>query len=126
MVTEPSGCWRVSSRAARVRGSATPDAFSVWTNSGLSPGLRRQRDRKSTRLNSSHSQISYAVFCLKKKKDMILGAVRGRLLVNPGEADADADRRVVKIGMMVRRRGGPLVLAGGPSSRSLRKLSEAT
>src|SRR2546430_7453991 len=29
---------------------------------------RRRRDRKSTRLNSSHSQISYAVFCLKKKK----------------------------------------------------------
>src|SRR2546430_11278943 len=29
----------------------------------------RKRDRKSTRLNSSHSQISYAVFCLKKKKD---------------------------------------------------------
>src|SRR2546430_10099199 len=27
----------------------------------------RERDRKSTRLNSSHSQISYAVFCLKKK-----------------------------------------------------------
>src|SRR5689334_23868953 len=27
-----------------------------------------QRDRKSTRLNSSHSSISYAVFCLKKKK----------------------------------------------------------
>src|SRR2546427_9236141 len=32
-------------------------------------GLRsRCQDRKSTRLNSSHSQISYAVFCLKKKK----------------------------------------------------------
>src|SRR5688572_32069033 len=35
-------------------------------------GARRQdsvaKDRKSTRLNSSHSQISYAVFCLKKKK----------------------------------------------------------
>src|SRR6478672_8610454 len=28
------------------------------------------RDRKSTRLNSSHDQISYAVFCLKKKKDV--------------------------------------------------------
>src|SRR2546427_3644993 len=28
-------------------------------------------DRKSTRLNSSHSQISYAVFCLKKKKNMM-------------------------------------------------------
>src|SRR5256886_11168776 len=32
-------------------------------------GLARV-DRKSTRLNSSHSQISYAVFCLKKKKEM--------------------------------------------------------
>src|SRR3989475_5066102 len=30
---------------------------------------RDGRDRKSTRLNSSHSQISYAVFCLKKKKN---------------------------------------------------------
>src|SRR2546427_2515561 len=30
--------------------------------------LRKRVDRKSTRLNSSHSQISYAVFCLKKKK----------------------------------------------------------
>src|SRR2546430_9533656 len=30
---------------------------------------RRTQDRKSTRLNSSHSQISYAVFCLKKKKE---------------------------------------------------------
>src|SRR2546421_7544825 len=28
-----------------------------------------ERDRKSTRLNSSHDQISYAVFCLKKKKE---------------------------------------------------------
>src|SRR6478672_12653773 len=32
------------------------------------PGRGRRRDRKSTRLNSSHDQISYAVFCLKKKK----------------------------------------------------------
>src|SRR2546428_1888759 len=31
-------------------------------------GAAEQRDRKSTRLNSSHDQISYAVFCLKKKK----------------------------------------------------------
>src|SRR5688572_1419018 len=30
-------------------------------------GMKQQIDRKSTRLNSSHSQISYAVFCLKKK-----------------------------------------------------------
>src|SRR3712207_7961783 len=30
---------------------------------------REHRDRKSTRLNSSHANISYAVFCLKKKED---------------------------------------------------------
>src|SRR2546427_2323622 len=38
---------------------------------GLGDELTRiavEQDRKSTRLNSSHSQISYAVFCLKKKK----------------------------------------------------------
>src|SRR2546430_4950527 len=35
---------------------------------GDDAGLRAGQDRKSTRLNSSHSQISYAVFCLKKKK----------------------------------------------------------
>src|SRR3712207_8750529 len=32
---------------------------------------KEARDRKSTRLNSSHANISYAVFCLKKKKKMI-------------------------------------------------------
>src|SRR5688572_31073179 len=39
------------------------------TSSGVSAlGCEKSKDRKSTRLNSSHSQISYAVFCLKKKK----------------------------------------------------------
>src|SRR5256886_12942918 len=36
------------------------------------PGCPLTGDRKSTRLNSSHSQISYAVFCLKKKKATVL------------------------------------------------------
>src|SRR5437870_6959517 len=35
------------------------------------PGIVAERDRKSTRLNSSHVAISYAVFCLKKKKQKI-------------------------------------------------------
>src|SRR6266496_4507082 len=35
---------------------------------GAVPRLTGRRDRKSTRLNSSHVEISYAVFCLKKKK----------------------------------------------------------
>src|SRR2546422_5293828 len=36
----------------------------------ISSVLSRRRDRKSTRLNSSHGYISYAVFCLKKKKKL--------------------------------------------------------
>src|SRR5690625_6042256 len=40
------------------------------TTIDVDPGnVRRARDRKSTRLNFSHVAISYAVFCLKKKKD---------------------------------------------------------
>src|SRR2546427_3592697 len=44
----------------------------------LGSRLRRvhSRDRKSTRLNSSHSQISYAVFCLKKKKTKLADDVQ--------------------------------------------------
>src|SRR2546430_3404224 len=38
-------------------------------NEDLREQLDKRLDRKSTRLNSSHSQISYAVFCLKKKND---------------------------------------------------------
>src|SRR2546427_7968890 len=38
------------------------------THCSKGPPLPNPLDRKSTRLNSSHSQISYAVFCLKKKK----------------------------------------------------------
>src|SRR2546430_6187354 len=43
-----------------------PEMETRWPMAGVFFTLR---DRKSTRLNSSHSQISYAVFCLKKKKD---------------------------------------------------------
>src|SRR5688572_32674392 len=51
--------------------SLLPDAFAVQEERDRrEPIIVRSRssDRKSTRLNSSHSQISYAVFCLKKKK----------------------------------------------------------
>src|SRR5688572_32392065 len=48
----------------------------VFPNAGAEERHHRlplgQQDRKSTRLNSSHSQISYAVFCLKKKKTIKL------------------------------------------------------
>src|SRR5688572_32245033 len=48
------------------------EAISVISQSIEGSGaMECERDRKSTRLNSSHSQISYAVFCLKKKKHTI-------------------------------------------------------
>src|SRR2546430_6084127 len=48
--------------------------YSEWARKSLimSAYAYYERDRKSTRLNSSHSQISYAVFCLKKKKQLAL------------------------------------------------------
>src|SRR3712207_7136236 len=39
------------------------------------------RDRKSTRLNSSHANISYAVFCLKKKKNNRIMNIKNSLLI---------------------------------------------
>src|SRR2546430_3103184 len=67
----PSG-WRIRPAGRQVTVGTLPlglatlsDGSVLVTNNGYAEnGL----DRKSTRLNSSHSQISYAVFCLKKKK----------------------------------------------------------
>src|SRR6266496_6173667 len=60
----------------RCRGSTPPcnqggRTWSRWDHAS-DPRCTRHRDRKSTRLNSSHVEISYAVFCLKKKKNIIL------------------------------------------------------
>src|SRR3712207_6964610 len=50
---------------ARVRPDRLPQRRGLVLEA---PEHGRRRDRKSTRLNSSHANISYAVFCLKKKK----------------------------------------------------------
>src|SRR5205085_10732158 len=55
-------------RIARVQVAPSAPPPSVVAAMGSSPS-GPWKDRKSTRLNSSHSQISYAVFCLKKKKN---------------------------------------------------------
>src|SRR5688572_31056188 len=55
--------WRGYRSRAGGRSSGAPEARRRPRSIGGASG-----DRKSTRLNSSHSQISYAVFCLKKKK----------------------------------------------------------
>src|SRR5690349_22225112 len=49
-------------------GAASDSGFSLTTGSIQTCGSSEFEDRKSTRLNSSHVEISYAVFCLKKKK----------------------------------------------------------
>src|SRR3712207_7163873 len=63
----------VSRRRGGVLGRARRGAGHLGARSrGGDPGGRGRadlRDRKSTRLNSSHANISYAVFCLKKKKN---------------------------------------------------------
>src|SRR3712207_8191238 len=72
--------FRSGSRSSR--SSSTPSAF--FRSSACRPGStdssvqedfaepHEREDRKSTRLNSSHANISYAVFCLKKKKKIIV------------------------------------------------------
>src|SRR2546430_3628336 len=56
----------------------------------IAPAIRSGSDRKSTRLNSSHSQISYAVFCLKKKMtNNDVPGVIGRVGTLLGEAGVD-------------------------------------
>src|SRR3712207_6922969 len=52
-------------------GRAIPQSTRGWDDAKGVTALQRVKDRKSTRLNSSHANISYAVFCLKKKKNYI-------------------------------------------------------
>src|SRR3712207_7455049 len=52
------------------RHSASP--FGFFLSHRALAALRAISDRKSTRLNSSHANISYAVFCLKKKKHLLI------------------------------------------------------
>src|SRR3712207_6873770 len=62
-------------RLAGCRSPSTPPSAPAWVSSGNSSsstgGPASSADRKSTRLNSSHANISYAVFCLKKKHDIV-------------------------------------------------------
>src|SRR2546422_5793639 len=56
--------------------SVAPGPIAAGTWGGDNAGLiATDSDRKSTRLNSSHGYISYAVFCLKKKKNNIILAI---------------------------------------------------
>src|SRR3712207_6853883 len=68
----------VAERAPRTDGEH-PDPAPRGLQRHAGDGRLHSRDRKSTRLNSSHANISYAVFCLKKKKLTHLITPRTRL-----------------------------------------------
>src|SRR2546430_12702130 len=65
------------SQMARIEDSSRErgPAAATLTTSSVDVRIHRE-DRKSTRLNSSHSQISYAVFCLKKQKHYTVILIR--------------------------------------------------
>src|SRR5204862_1309267 len=72
--------------AAPCRGATRRGQATVRNDARRRAG--RQGDRKSTRLNSSHVEISYAVFCLKKKKKIGAAAwERGTAPTSPARAD---------------------------------------
>src|SRR5437764_10874810 len=64
---------RSSDLAQLVNGRLRPTFRSIWLAGGGVLSAECLRDRKSTRLNSSHRCISYAVFCLKKKNEAARG-----------------------------------------------------
>src|SRR5690606_39794435 len=66
-VTDPVGLWTVDWRTRRTGLTLASVVAKASTSRPLGP-VGIPTDRKSTRLNSSHVKISYAVFCLKKKK----------------------------------------------------------
>src|SRR2546426_1788647 len=67
-----SGSARGTNRASRRIWSTRSESLAPVIGSACSRAtFDRSEDRKSTRLNSSHLVISYAVFCLKKKKNKI-------------------------------------------------------
>src|SRR5438876_6492502 len=83
VVTTSTGPWRAASTSSSGVVSTTSPRKAVWMTRLVNLQDRQERllwdldrshllhallDRKSTRLNSSHPSISYAVFCLKKKK----------------------------------------------------------
>src|SRR3712207_7614573 len=68
---EPQGGGAPGARGARPTGARLAHRAAHGAGGGQCPVPGGAQDRKSTRLNSSHANISYAVFCLKKKKQIL-------------------------------------------------------
>src|SRR5256885_7381682 len=63
-----AGTWALAAGSALAERADRDKPINIEANSMISDEAKKVSDRKSTRLNSSHLVISYAVFCLKKKK----------------------------------------------------------
>src|SRR3712207_8310325 len=72
----------MTTRMPQVLGSATLETMTTAQNRAVLADAEeralRAADRKSTRLNSSHANISYAVFCLKKKNQLVKSKLHSR------------------------------------------------
>src|SRR5690242_20890061 len=80
IMTAPMSAGSTDGRSRYVRAHTSDVLISLMT-----VPIGMPRDRKSTRLNSSHMSISYAVFCLKKKKKKEKGGVLIERIVEPGK-----------------------------------------
>src|SRR3989475_4894232 len=84
-IVKISSCRRTWLSTSKPRSASRPYMTVAWRSSSFTIWATTCLDRKSTRLNSSHSQISYAVFCLKKKKKMQI-----RLMLHHKSARVDS------------------------------------
>src|SRR5256886_2811793 len=80
-----------------------------------------ERDRKSTRLNSSHSQISYAVFCLKKKNSKPVDPV-GAIHTVEGTSASDTEGTRADGDLVISPKAGPqpvMSVVSSPHARAV-------
>src|SRR5256885_12776946 len=78
-----SDTFQVEVAAEDASGGVVPGFAGQVTIAIGTDGSLTKKDRKSTRLNSSHLVISYAVFCLKKKKNLTIRGVYYACLLTP-------------------------------------------
>src|SRR2546430_4653794 len=91
---EPGGAFAAAVREAT--GAALPQPLEAAQSADGELTLA-WRNRKSTRLNSSHSQISYAVFCLKKKQREHPTQPQGTVLLHKPSAFTDQHHGILEV-----------------------------
>src|SRR5690349_24118196 len=78
-LSSPSSIARVAGTGSAVSRNSIAADHAIWRGKRAVVPPLAKIDRKSTRLKSSHVEISYAVFCLKKKKDSVTKGCQEKL-----------------------------------------------